>query len=313
MPERDRRRLAMIAAHFVRVRRAELALHLPDEIGQLAARGHAVEQRRIAFVDARSSRCPTCSASRSDRAAAATLRAASAAIRRAARPTARTRSEVDPAALARRRVRLRRRIGRFQLAVGGNGAQPLAFADHQRRCRRRPARSDPPCRAASPCAAFRSRRARGVPALPCGRRGRARRRSAAASRSPCCRRRRRSGRSVLRAPETAPRAARCRRDRRARRRGSRLALGAPWRGSSGLSPFGGGSNGGGTSACSAIRYGRAARGKLSSNWTASYTGSNVRIDRKYRYLPSGIERGRVVAELRLRHERGRLARRRRRA
>ena len=71
----------MVAAHFVRVRRAELALHLPDEIGQLAARGDPVEQRRIAVVDAHSSRCPTCPASRSGRAAAARLRAASAAIR----------------------------------------------------------------------------------------------------------------------------------------------------------------------------------------------------------------------------------------
>ena len=56
-------------------------------------------------------------------------------------------------------------------------------------------------------------------------------------------------------------------------------------------PLGSGSNGGRACACSAIRYGRAARGKLSSNCTLSYTGSNVRSDRKYRYLPPGSNDG----------------------
>ena len=49
---------------------------------------------------------------------------------------------------------------------------------------------------------------------------------------------------------------------------------------SGFRPLGNGSNGGRPPACSATRYGRAARGKLSSNCTASYTGSKVRSDRK---------------------------------
>ncbi len=53
-------------------------------------------------------------------------------------------------------------------------------------------------------------------------------------------------------------------------------------GSTGFMPFGAGSNGGGEPARSAIRYGRDARGNDSSNCTASYTGSNVRTDRKYR-------------------------------
>ena len=61
--------------------------------------------------------------------------------------------------------------------------------------------------------------------------------------------------------------------------------------SSSCMPFGSGSNGGRSSALSAIRYGRAARGKLNSNCTLSYTGSNVRSDRKYRYLPVGSNAG----------------------
>ena len=132
MPERDGRRLAVVAAHFVRVRRAELALHLPDEIGQFAARGHAVEQRRITFVDgvpvdARHVRRPEVIALQPPD-FAQHLPPFAARVDR--HPHA---SQVDPAALARRRVRLHRRICRLELAVGGNGAQSLAFADHQRR------------------------------------------------------------------------------------------------------------------------------------------------------------------------------------
>ena len=37
----------MIATAFMRVRRAELALHLPDQVGQFAARGNPVEQRCV--------------------------------------------------------------------------------------------------------------------------------------------------------------------------------------------------------------------------------------------------------------------------
>ena len=41
----------MVAAHLVGVRRAELALHLPDQVGEVGARRDAVEQRRVEALD----------------------------------------------------------------------------------------------------------------------------------------------------------------------------------------------------------------------------------------------------------------------
>jgi hypothetical protein len=57
------RRQRQIAAGLVGMRRAELALHLPDQIRQLAARADLCEQRLVAFehvvpVDARHARIP---------------------------------------------------------------------------------------------------------------------------------------------------------------------------------------------------------------------------------------------------------------
>ncbi len=49
--ERDLRRAPIVAAHFVGVRRPQLALHFPDEVGQFGARRHAIDERRIAAVD----------------------------------------------------------------------------------------------------------------------------------------------------------------------------------------------------------------------------------------------------------------------
>ena len=109
MAERDRRRLAVIAAHLVGVRRAELALHLPDQVGQLGARRHALEQRCVAAIDRVPVDARHVGRPRTGRAAGARPRAASAAIPCAARRDADA-IEIDPAALARRRVR---RSGRF--------------------------------------------------------------------------------------------------------------------------------------------------------------------------------------------------------
>ena len=49
MAQRHRWRLAMVAAHLVGMRGAELALQLPDQIAQLAAGGHARQQRGVAL------------------------------------------------------------------------------------------------------------------------------------------------------------------------------------------------------------------------------------------------------------------------
>ena len=54
--------------------------------------------------------------------------------------------EIDPSGLARRRVRLRRRIARVELAVGRHRAQPLAVAHDERQCDRSRARSARPSR-----------------------------------------------------------------------------------------------------------------------------------------------------------------------
>ena len=116
--ERDWRRTPMVAAAFVGVRRAELALHFPDQVRQLAARRHALEQRLVAAIDGLPVDARHVLAPRTGRAAGATLRAASAAIRAAARPTAGC-GQVDPAALARRRVRLRAPASRSVLRACG--------------------------------------------------------------------------------------------------------------------------------------------------------------------------------------------------
>ena len=80
------------------------------------------------------SRCPTCRAPRTGRAAAATPRAASAAIRARGSTETRMRAEIDPAALARRLVGPRcRALARVGHAVGANRAQPLALPQHERR------------------------------------------------------------------------------------------------------------------------------------------------------------------------------------
>ena len=204
--------------------------------------------------------------------------------------------EVDPAALARRRVRLRRGIALARaLRSRGNRAQPLAVADDERRvvgghrealdlveqrlgAQRFEVEELEPARrflvAAAPVRADdRQHRPEDLAAGHAG------------DLAEAC----------LRQPETARRAARCRRGRRARRarcRHSSRRRRSPRVRSSGFKPFGRGSNGGRPPACSAIRYGpRGAREAESSNWTLSYTGSNVRSDRKYRYLPSGSNAG----------------------
>ena len=46
------RRNAIVSAHFVGVRRAEFAVHLPDQVGELAARPDARQHRLVAIVDA---------------------------------------------------------------------------------------------------------------------------------------------------------------------------------------------------------------------------------------------------------------------
>src|SRR5438477_11960459 len=55
--------------------------------------------------------------------------------------------------------------------------------------------------------------------------------------------------------------------------------------------FGTGRNGDGVSLRNVMRYGFAPRGKPRSKCSASYTGSNSRYDRKYRYFPSGSNVG----------------------
>ena len=44
--------LAVLAPKLIGVRRAELALHLPEEIRELGARGQAIDQRQVALIDA---------------------------------------------------------------------------------------------------------------------------------------------------------------------------------------------------------------------------------------------------------------------
>ena len=82
------------------------------------------------------------------------------------------------------------------------------------------------------------------------------------------------------ARETARRGARCRADRRAWRAGRRWRRAWAAAASRASVPSAADRTAAASPACSAITYGRDARGKHSSNWTASYTGSNVRIDRK---------------------------------
>ena len=123
----------MIAAHFVRVRRPQLALHFPDQVAELAARPHALQQRFVASVD----RIPV-HAGHVGNPELVALQSPHFAQhlppflpRLDRHPDA---VEVDPAALARRLVGVASRItGPLGSAVCGNRAQPLALANDQRR------------------------------------------------------------------------------------------------------------------------------------------------------------------------------------
>ena len=258
--ERDLRRAAMVAADLVGVRGAELALHFPDQVGQLGARGHALEQRLVAAqhrlpVDAGHVGDPEVVAlqpphfaqhlrplgARLDRERGC----ASRSIQPLLRDGASDASSASPSS---------------GLRFGGDRAQPLAVAHQQRRVIGGERRSRRPCRSASRLRASRSRTPRAGRRRPCGRRGRARRRSAAPStRTLPSQRRRRSGRSGSRrtgngatrardavevdAQRVAGRLRRFARLRRACRRRRRRASG----------PSAARSNGGWPPACSAIR------------------------------------------------------------
>ncbi len=128
--ERQRGRLAVIAAAFVRMRRAEFALQFPDEIGQLGARRHARRAGQRSADTARPSPRRTCPASRTGRAAVATLRAASAPTgrRHHRRADARGRSSRSCATAHRLRGVTDRACGCRRVH-----AQALVVADHERR------------------------------------------------------------------------------------------------------------------------------------------------------------------------------------
>jgi hypothetical protein len=130
--ERDRGRLAMVAAHFVRVRGAELALHLPDEVGEVGARRDAVEQRCVEAPD----RVPV-DAGEVGRPELVALQAPDLAQHLAPLATRldgdANAVEVDAAVLARRRAVGVGRVGLgLGLAVGGDRAQRLAVAVDER-------------------------------------------------------------------------------------------------------------------------------------------------------------------------------------
>ena len=76
----------VVAAQLVAVRGAELALQLPDQVGELGARADALDQRQVPVERAGPVDAATCPRSRTGRAAAATPRAASAATRARAPP-----------------------------------------------------------------------------------------------------------------------------------------------------------------------------------------------------------------------------------
>ena len=119
----------MIAAHLVRMRCPELALHFPDQVGELRTGRNLVEQRLVLLVDrvpvdARHVGDPELVALQSPHFAE---HLAPFASRRHRKPHA---IEIDPSALPRRRVGFERAfvIGLFRR----QGAQPLAVANDQR-------------------------------------------------------------------------------------------------------------------------------------------------------------------------------------
>ncbi len=153
----------------------------------------------------RPSRRPTCRQPRTGRAAAARPRAASAAIRGAARPTGGCGRGRSSRSCATARPRPRSVRGGQRRACGSRRSRAGAClrARAASRDRRRARNRVGLVHQRLGCAASRSRTPRAGPALPCARRGRARRRSAAPSTRPCRRARPRSGRSGSPAPGTA--------------------------------------------------------------------------------------------------------------
>jgi hypothetical protein len=135
----------------------------------------------------------------------------------------------------------------------------------------------------------KSKRLEASLALPCGRRGRARRRSAARSRRPCCSHARDLPELVLRRPGNARDATRdaVESTRTAVTR-SRLRRSLP---ATRLQPLERRVERRRAARLQRDEIGRAARGNESSNCTASYTGSNVRTTGS-KILAVGIERGR---------------------
>ncbi len=131
--ERDLRRAPIVAAHFVGVRRPQLALHFPDEVGQFSAGRHPIDERRVAAIDgvpidARHVRHPELVALQAPDLA---QHLPPLAARLDRQPNA---IEVEPATLARRF------LGGSSLAALALGlarrrdrAQALALADDERR------------------------------------------------------------------------------------------------------------------------------------------------------------------------------------
>src|SRR5204863_9426546 len=130
--EGDRGRLAVVAAGFVGVRRSELALHLPDEVGEIGAGRDAVEQGCVEApdrvpVDAGEIGRPELVALQAPH-LAQHLAPLAARLDGDADPV-----EVDAAVLARRRPFALARVSLdVGLAVGGDRAEQLAFAVDER-------------------------------------------------------------------------------------------------------------------------------------------------------------------------------------
>ena len=122
-------RLAMVAVVFVGMRGAEFALQFPDQVGELGARGHALEQRLVAAqhgrpVDAGHVGHPEVVALQAPH-LAQHLPPFEPGLDRCAHA-----AQVDPAALARRRVAVAGLGAPVLAMVHRDGAQTLAFA-HQ--------------------------------------------------------------------------------------------------------------------------------------------------------------------------------------
>ena len=160
MAERDGGRLAVVAAHFVRMRGAELALHLPDEVGEVGPCRHPVEQRRVEAPD----RVPV-DARQVGRPELVALQAPDLAQHLA--PLAprldgdANAVEVDAAVPARRRAVGVGRIAAWARAGGRRRSRAAPCRrDRRARCRRRRSRNRRSSRRASRCGRSRSRSAR---------------------------------------------------------------------------------------------------------------------------------------------------------